>query len=73
MKRKQRSDPLFHMKKVEEEFTRIREAKQAKEAKERAAAAQVMSSYSSLFPNDIKTPAVGSHLGICVLLCILLV
>ncbi|VDD82573.1 unnamed protein product [Mesocestoides corti] len=56
VKRKQKSDPLFHMRKVEEEFARIREAKQAKEAKERAAAAQMVSSCSSLFPNDIKAP-----------------
>eukprot|EP00108_Taenia_solium_P002876 TsM_000017800 transcript=TsM_000017800 gene=TsM_000017800 len=55
MKQKQKSDPLFHMKKVEEEFTRIREAKQAIEVKERAAAAQIMSS-CSLFPDDIRTP-----------------
>lgn len=58
MKRKQKSDPLFHMKKVEEEFARIREVKQANEIKERAAAAQIMSSCSSLFPDDIKTPGI---------------
>ncbi|KAL5105059.1 hypothetical protein TcWFU_010491 [Taenia crassiceps] len=44
------------MKKVEEEFARIREARQANEVKERAAAAQIMSSCSSLFPDDIRTP-----------------
>lgn len=58
MKRKQKSDPLFHMKKVEEEFARVREARQANEVKERAAAVQVMSSCSSLFPDDIRTPRV---------------
>ncbi|VDL18677.1 unnamed protein product [Hymenolepis diminuta] len=54
--RKQRADPLLQMKHVEEEFERIREAKKVAESKERAAVAQVMSSYSSLFPDDIKTP-----------------
>ena len=69
MKRKLKSDPLFHMKKVEEEFTRIRETKQIKEAKERAAAAQVMSSYSSIFPNDIKNPVVCTDSCTTILMC----
>ncbi|VDM31317.1 unnamed protein product [Hydatigera taeniaeformis] len=55
VQQKQRSDPLFQMKKVEAEFARIREVKQTNEAKERAAAAKIMSS-CSLFPDDIKTP-----------------
>lgn len=55
---KQRNDPLLLMKKAEEKFDRIREAKMFEEAKERAAVAQVMSSCSSLFPDDIKTPGV---------------
>ncbi len=60
LKKKHKFDPLFQMKKVEEDFARIHEAKQAKEAKERAAAAQVMSACASFFPNDIKTPEVGT-------------
>lgn len=62
--RKQRADPLLQMKHVEEEFERIREAKKVAESKERAAVAQVMSSYSSLFPDDIKTPRVTFYLYI---------
>ncbi|VDN98444.1 unnamed protein product, partial [Rodentolepis nana] len=54
--RKQKADPLLQMKQVEEKFDRIREANRVAAKKERVAAAQVASSYSSLFADDIKPP-----------------
>lgn len=57
--RKQKADPLLQMRRVEEEFERIRKVKKLEKEKERAAVAQVMSSCASLFPDDIKTPAVS--------------
>lgn len=56
-------DPLYHMKKVESDFSRIRETKELLHAKERAAAAQMMSVCASFFPNDIKTPQVSGLIG----------
>uniref|UniRef100_A0A0V0J865 Leukocyte receptor cluster member 1 homolog n=1 Tax=Schistocephalus solidus TaxID=70667 RepID=A0A0V0J865_SCHSO len=56
LKKKSRLDPLYAMKKVEENFAQRREMQSLMEKKERAAAASCINAYPSFFPDDIKNP-----------------
>ncbi|VDK37438.1 unnamed protein product [Dibothriocephalus latus] len=60
LKKKSRLDPLYAMKKVEENFAQRREMQLLMEKKERAAAASCINAYPSFFPDDIKNPDVST-------------